>query len=184
VGKERLRTNGVKAHATQKPEALLYRVILSSTRPGDVVLDPFFGSGTTGAAAKLLGRHWVGIERDPEYIRIANQRLEAVQPAPADALRFLEPRRQPRLPFGTLLEAGLLRPGQELFFGGRDGVHATVLADGRVQCGELSGSIHQVGRGLSGGPTNGWTAWYYEDESTQERLPIDRLRQRLRGNAG
>jgi site-specific DNA-methyltransferase (adenine-specific) len=181
VGKERLRTNGVKAHATQKPEALLYRVILSSTRPGDVVLDPFFGSGTTGVVAKLLGRHWVGIERDPEYIRIANQRLEAVQPAPAETLRFLEPRRQPRLPFGALLEAGLLRPGQELFFEGRDGVHATVLADGRVQCGELSGSIHQVGRGLSGAPTNGWTAWYYEDESTRERLPIDALRQRLRG---
>ncbi len=180
VGKERLRSNGVKVHATQKPEALLYRVILSSTREGDVVLDPFFGSGTTGVVAKLLGRHWVGIERDSDYIRIANERLKAAIPAPAGALRFNEPRRQPRLPFGALLEAGLLRPGQALYFGGRDGALASVLADGRVQCGELIGSIHQVARLLSGAPCNGWTAWYYEDANTQERLPVDRLRQRLR----
>jgi len=162
VGKERLRANGIKAHATQKPEALLYRVILSSTQTGDVVLDPFFGSGTTGVVAKLLGRHWVGIERDPDYFRIAVQRLAAVQPAPVAAVRAAEPRRQPRLPFGALLEAGLLRPGQALFFQARDAVQAIVLADGHVQCGEQTGSIHQVAHHLSGAPCNGWTAWYYE----------------------
>ena len=120
VGKERIRSNGSKAHATQKPEALLYRVILSSTNPGDVVLDPFFGSGTTGAVAKVLGRHWIGIERDAEYIRIANDRLDAIQPAPEEALRFAEPRQQPRIPFGALLETGLLRPGQVLYFDAKD----------------------------------------------------------------
>lgn len=180
VGKERLRSNGVKAHATQKPEALLYRVILSSTREGDVVLDPFFGSGTTGVVARLLGRHWVGIERDPEYIRIAKERLEAAPAAPAAALRLPEPRQQPRLPFGALLEAGLLRPGQALFMGARQDVRATLLANGHLRCGDLTGSIHQVTRSLSGAPCNGWQVWYYEDERTRQILPIDHLRQQLR----
>jgi modification methylase len=180
VGKERLRSNGVKAHATQKPEALLYRVILSSTREGDVVLDPFFGSGTTGVVTRLLGRHWVGIERDPEYIRIAKERLEAAPAAPTAALRLPEPRQQPRLPFGARLEAGLLHPGQALFMGARQDVRATVLANGHLRCGDLTGSIHQVARSLSGAPCNGWQVWYYEHERTRQMLPIDHLRQQLR----
>jgi len=180
VGKERIRVNGSKAHATQKPEALLYRVILSSTNPGDVVLDPFFGSGTTGAVAKALGRHWIGIEQDVEYIRIAEKRLEAVQPAPAEALRYAEPRQQPRIPFGTLLETGLLRPGQVLFFGEAGGVSATVLANGSLHCGEITGSIHQVARQLTGAPCNGWEHWYYDDENTGQRLAINQLRIVLR----
>jgi modification methylase len=101
TGQERIRTNGVKAHSTQKPEALLYRVLLASTNPGDVVLDPFFGSGTTGAVAKKLGRHFIGIERDEGYVKVARARLAGIQPAPAAAISLPDLRRQPRLPFGA-----------------------------------------------------------------------------------
>ncbi len=180
VGKERIQVNGTKAHATQKPEALLYRVVLSSTNPGDVVLDPFFGSGTTGAVAKTLGRHWIGIEQDEEYIRIAERRLEAIQTAPNEVLGFIEPRQQPRVPFGALLEAGLIRPGQVLFFGVSDSIRATVLANGTLLSGEITGSIHQVAHQLTSAPCNGWEHWFYEDERTGQRLPIDQLRQELR----
>jgi DNA modification methylase len=184
VGKERIRTNGSKAHATQKPEALLYRVILSSTNPGEVVLDPFFGSGTTGAVAKKLGRHWIGIEQEADYIRIASERIEGIQPAPEEVLRFAEPRQRARIPFGALLEAGLLHPGQALFFGVKDGVHATVLANGYVRCGEMIGSIHQVARSLTGAPCNGWELWYYEDELTGQKAPLNQLRKLIRSRAG
>jgi modification methylase len=181
-GSERLRLNGVKAHATQKPEALLYRVILASTRPGDVVLDPFFGSGTTGAVAKRLGRRWIGIEREKRYIDVARSRIEAVSPAPSDGtlLEAPEPRRLRKIPFGALLEHGLLCPGQRLFFGGNRRWAARLRADGALVYRGQSGSIHQVGSRLSdGAPCNGWTHWYFEDE--QRRLqPIDALRQRLR----
>jgi modification methylase len=159
---------------------LLYRVILASTRPGDVVLDPFFGSGTTGAVAKVLGRHWIGIERDAEYIRIAKERLDATQPAPEEALCFAEPRQQRRIPFAALLETGLLHPGQALYFGAKDGASATVLANGYVRCGTMTGSIHQVARLLTGAPCNGWEHWYYEDERTGQRAPLDALRKILR----
>lgn len=182
VGKERIRANGMKAHATQKPEALLYRVILSSTNPGDVVLDPFFGSGTTGVVARQLGRHWLGIEQEAEYIRIANKRLEEVRALPGDVLHISAPRQQPRVPFGALIECGLLRPGQVLSFGLLDGAQATVLADGHLRCGDITGSIHQIARQLTGAPCNGWDAWYYVDEQSGQRLRIDQLRQRLREN--
>ncbi len=180
VGKERIRTNGAKAHATQKPEALLYRVVLSSTNPGDVVLDPFFGSGTTGAVAKALGRHWIGIEQEADYIRIAEERLKAVQPALPDGLVYKEPRRQPRLPFGALLEAGMLHPGQVLYFGKKESAQATLLADGTLRCGTITGSIHMVARQLTGAPSNGWDLWYYEDEQTGQKAPIDHLRELIR----
>jgi modification methylase len=181
-GSERLRLNGAKAHATQKPEALLYRVILASTRPGDIVLDPFFGSGTTGAVAKRLGRRWIGIEREQRYIDVALSRIEAVAPAPPDEtlLEAPEPRRLPRVPFGALLEQGLLRPGQRLFFRGRVRQAARIRADGMLVCRGAAGSIHQAGTRLSGGaPCNGWTQWFYQDEHGEMR-PIDALRQELR----
>lgn len=184
VGKERIRLEGVKAHATQKPEALLYRVILSSSNPGDTVLDPFFGSGTTGAVAKALGRHWIGIEQEAQYIRIANERLDMIHPVSADTLLFSEPRKLTRIPFGALLEAGLLHSGQVLFFGARDGVKATVLANGHVRCGEMTGSIHKVGSFLLGGPCNGWEHWFFEDVNTGDKVPIEKLRHDLRSNAG
>lgn len=180
-GPERIKVDGKKAHATQKPEALLYRLVLASTNPGDVVLDPFFGSGTTGAAAKKLGRHWIGIEREPAYIGIARQRIEATVPAPQAAL-FAgrdEKRRERRVPFGSLLEAGLLQPGQVLYFQADRGRAAQVQADGRLSLADFAGSIHAAGRHLSGAPCNGWAHWYYEDPQGRLRL-IDELRQALR----
>src|SRR5512136_131903 len=185
TGDERLKLNGEKAHATQKPEALLYRIILSSSNLGDVVLDPFFGTGTTGAVAKKLKRHWIGVERDPRYIAAAQARLDQAPPAgaPLALYEFADKRRRPRVPFGALVESGWLRTGQTLYFGLRGNVTARIMANGTLKCrspqGEpLSGSIHQVGRALQGGPCNGWEHWYYLDEATGERLPVDRLREK------
>ena len=181
-GKERLRVNGAKAHSAQKPEALLYRVILSSSNPGDVVLDPFFGTGTTGAVAKKLHRRWIGIERDKGYVKLARARLKAVQPEMfSDELyTFDDNRSRRRIPIGALLEHGLLRPGQKLYFGEKGRVAATVLASGHIQHDGVSGSIHQVGRALQNAPCNGWEHWHYVDEATGRRTPIDHLREQLR----
>ncbi len=182
TGPERIRVNGAKAHSTQKPEALLYRVILSSSNPGDVVLDPFFGSGTTGAVAKKLNRHWIGIEQDSGYIAVAQERIDSIQPTllPVEAISMGGGRAGPRIPFGALLEHGLLRPGQELYFGAQGGIVATVLPDGRLRCGEMAGSIHQVGREIQKAPCNGWEHWYYVDPDSGARVVIDRLRELVR----
>ena len=179
TGKERIKVNGVKAHSTQKPEALLFRVLLASTNPGDVVLDPFFGSGTTGAVARKLGRHFIGIERDEGYIKIAQTRISAVEPAPEAALSFPDPRRLHRVPFGALLESALLQPGQTLYFI-RNNIPATILADGHIRCGDVTGSIHAVATSLSNGaPSNGWDCWFYLD-ANGVRILIDGLRQQIR----
>lgn len=181
-GKERLRVEGEKAHATQKPEALLYRVIQSSSNPGDVVLDPFFGTGTTGAVAKRLYRRWIGIEREAQYVELARQRIAAVQPADQDPGVFdsPNPRKRPRLPFGTLVEHGLLQPGQLLYFGKSGAKTARVLADGAIEYNGERGSIHQIARTIRQAPCNGWDLWYYEDLGNGERYPIDCLRQEFR----
>lgn len=179
TGSERIKANGMKAHSTQKPEALLYRILLSTSNPGDLVLDPFFGSGTTGAVAKKLGRRFIGIELDEGYIKIARERIEGVESAPAAALKVANLRLQKRVPFGRLLEAGLLKPGQDLYFI-QNGIEATLLADGNIQCGKLTGSIHGVARSLSNGaPANGWDCWLFED-GNGDRQPLDKLRQQLR----
>jgi modification methylase len=178
TGKERIKANGTKAHPTQKPEALLYRVLLASSKPGDVILDPFFGSGTTGAVAKRLGRNWIGIERDREYIKVAQKRIDAVQPAGSSALDE-PPARQARIPFGTLIEHGFLRAGQSLYFA-KNGKSAKVLANGHIRCGEVTGSIHAVARSLvKNAPANGWDLWFYKDERGQKHS-IDRLREKIR----
>ena len=181
-GKERLRVNGEKVHSTQKPEALLYRVLLASSNPGDVVLDPFFGSGTTGAVAKKLNRHWIGMEKDARYVEIARARIDAVRPGTDDDRVFVTPSRrgQARVPFGALLEAGYLSPGQTLTFGPRGTVSAIVLANGHLQVGDFVGSIHQAGRHIQNAPCNGWDHWYFVDEETGERQAIDVLREKLR----
>jgi DNA modification methylase len=187
TGKERLRAaDGEKAHTTQKPEALLYRVILSSSKVGEVVLDPFFGTGTTGAVAKCLRRRWIGIERDAGYIQVAQARLAALtaDDAPADLYEFPSRRDRPRVPFGALVENGWLRAGQKLYFGPKGKVTARIMANGTLKCrspqGEaLTGSIHQVGRALQAGPCNGWDHWYYLDEAAGERVVIDRLREKF-----
>jgi modification methylase len=180
AGSERLRNeSGEKSHSTQKPEALLHRVILSSTNPGDVVLDPFFGSGTTGAVAKRLGRRFIGIERDPDYIRVARRRIEAVLPAEDDAIAVTRSKKsEPRIPFGTLVERGLLKPGAILTgLGGRH--RAKVRADGSLVCADATGSIHRIAAHVQGlDACNGWTFWHFDYRGTQ--VPIDLLRQQVR----
>lgn len=181
TGAERIKIDGVKAHATQKPEALLYRVLLASTDPGDVVLDPFFGTGTTGAVAKRLDRRWIGIEKEEHYAAISRQRIAAIEPEPVDPelldIRHVPP---PRVPFGNLLETGLLRPGQRLYFRGDRSQVARVRADASLKSNGLQGSIHQLGRKLSGGsPCNGWEHWYYESNDG-ELEPINELRKQYR----
>ncbi len=182
TGHERLKDeNGKKVHTTQKPESLLYRVIMSSTNPGDVVLDPFFGTGTTGAVAKKLGRSFVGIERDPVYIAAAKARLDAIQEIADSSL--LEPtckKAEPRIPFGSVIEHGLLNPGEHLFDAKRKFV-ATVKADGTLVTPSATGSIHKVGAQLQGLPScNGWTFWHFEDRRKSELQSIDCLRQQLK----
>jgi modification methylase len=184
TGSERLMVNGEKVHTTQKPEALLYRVILSSSNPGDVVLDPFFGTGTTGAVAKKLRRNFIGIEREEKYIRAAQARIDAIAAPLSDDEVYgkIETKRSaPRIPFSALLENGLLLPGQTLYFNRRRDQTATVLADGslRTPSGE-KGSIHKIGALMGSQPScNGWEHWYYETDQG-DLLPIDSLRDRFR----
>ena len=177
-GKQRIKSNGTKAHSTQKPEALLYRIIMASSNVGDVVLDPFFGSGTTGAVAKMLGRNWIGIERDEKYIRVPQERIDAVQRADEETIH-VEKRKQARVPFGTLIENGLLNPGQILYFA-KNGKQAKILSNGHLKCGAMTGSIHGVAKSLvNGAPVNGWDVWFYEDENGK-RIVIDALREKIR----
>src|SRR5690625_4397345 len=183
-GAERLRdARGRKQHSTQKPEALLYRVILASTKPGQIILDPFFGSGTTGAVARRLGRRWLGIEQEAEYLEVARKRIAAVQPLPDPELIRIEARREKRrVPFGWLLERGLLEPGTRLF-DGRRRYQARVQADGSLIAsqdnGGHRGSIHQVGAAVQGtAACNGWLFWHLTRNG--EDIAIDILRQELR----
>ncbi|TVQ83650.1 MAG: site-specific DNA-methyltransferase [Micavibrio sp.] len=179
-GGERLKDDeGKKAHPTQKPESLLYRVILSSTEPGDVVLDPFFGTGTTGAVAKKLGRDYIGIEREDAYIKVAKKRLAAITVgSDIELLQTPEKRKQPRIPFGQLLEEGLLEPGAILVDHSRKH-RAKVHADGNLVANGKRGSIHKLGATLQDAPScNGWTYWHYQDGG--KTRPIDELRQELR----
>lgn len=179
TGRERVKLNGSKAHSTQKPEALLYRVILASSNPGDVVLDPFFGSGTTGAVAKKLHRHWIGIERDPVYIQVAQERIDSIpmELFSEDLYVFTTKRDRPRVSFGALLENGYIKTGQTLYFGKTDKT-ATVLSNGHVKHNGITGSIHQVGREIQKAPCNGWGYWYYVDEITGQKLVLDTLREK------
>jgi len=176
-GPERLKKNGVKVHPTQKPEALLYRILLACSKPGDVVLDPFFGTGTTGAVAKRLGRHWIGIEREPVYIEAAEERIAAALPLDESALTTMQsPKAAPRVAFGALIENGMLAPGTMLTDTKRRW-KATVGADGSLKsdCGQ-AGSIHKLGAILQNAPAcNGWTFWHYE--AVDGLKPIDALRQ-------
>jgi DNA modification methylase len=184
TGSERIKVNGKKAHPTQKPEALLYRVLLAASNPGEIVLDPFFGTGTTGAVAKKLRRHWIGIERDPAYVTLARERLEAIPPEmfnKDELFSFDEKRAQPRIPFGTLLERGLLQPGQKLYFGKKGKVTAVILANGHLKHNGTTGSIHEVGRAIQNAPCNGWEHWHYLDPETGERHAINQLREIIRG---
>ena len=180
TGGERLKDeNGDKAHPTQKPEALLHRVLLSASRVGDVVLDPFFGTGTTGAAAKRLGRHFIGIERDETYAKLAEKRIKAVIPAaPEDLVVTGSKKAEPKVPFGALVEAGLLAPGDKLYCPKGDH-EARVRADGSLVSGSMTGSIHKLGALLENAPAcNGWTYWRFKTDTGLR--PIDALRAEIR----
>ncbi len=175
-GPERLKKDGHKVHPTQKPEALLYRILLASTKPGDVVLDPFFGTGTTGAVAKRLGRRWIGIEREGVYVAAAQERIAAALPLDESALVTMQaPKAAPRVAFGQLVENGYIAPGTALFDSKRK-FRALGGADGSLSCQGQAGSIHKLGAMLQGAPScNGWTWWHYE--SAEGLRPIDALRQ-------
>ncbi|RDE04822.1 site-specific DNA-methyltransferase [Sphingomonas aracearum] len=176
-GAERLKKDGHKVHPTQKPEALLYRILLACTKPGDVVLDPFFGTGTTGAVARRLGRRWIGIERESPYVAAAKERIAAALPLDESALTTMQsPKAAPRVAFGTIVETGMLVPGAVLMDAKRK-YRVTVRADGSLlsDCGQV-GSIHKLGASLQNAPAcNGWTFWHYEAEGALK--PIDALRQ-------
>ena len=183
TGSERLKDdNGDKVHPTQKPEALLARVMLSSSKPGDVVLDPFFGSGTTGAVARRLGRHFVGVEREQSYIDAATARIEAVEPLRTIDLSVMAGKRaEPRVAFVSLVEAGLIAPGAVLT-DSRRRWQASVRADGTLSSGDKSGSIHRLGAMVQGlDACNGWTFWHFEDAGALK--PIDELRAHVRKSA-
>jgi modification methylase len=181
TGNKRIKLNGTKAHSTQKPEALLYRIVMASSKPGDVVLDPFFGTGTTGAVAKKLGRNWIGIERDRKYVKIAQKRIDAIQGADEEAIH-VEKRKPARVPFGALLENGLLQPGQTLYFT-TEGVRAKILSNGHLRCGNITGSIHGVAKTLmDNAPANGWDLWFYKDDSGK-KVVINKLREKLRSSS-
>lgn len=175
-GNERLKHEGHKAHPTQKPEALLYRVLLATTEKGDVVLDPFFGTGTTGAVAKRLGREWIGCERETFYRGVARERIDKELPLDESALATMQSRKAaPKVAFGALVEAGLIPPGTAVFDKQRRWT-ATVRADGSLAYEKQVGSIHGLGKDLQSAPScNGWTFWHMEQAG--EVKPIDAARQ-------
>jgi modification methylase len=181
TGPERLRNaHGLKLHPTQKPEALLHRVVLASTSPEDIILDPFLGTGTTAVVAKRLHRHFIGIERHPAYVEAAWGRLRAETPAPAASV-YAPPvgREAPRVAFGSFVETGALPAGTKLF-DRQKRVVAEVNADGTLVCGPHRGSIHQVGAAVQNAPScNGWTYWHFEREG--RLVALDALRKATPG---
>jgi len=188
TGSERLKDEeGKKVHSTQKPEGLLYRVILSSSNPGDIVLDPFFGSGTTGAVAKRLHRNWIGIEREDKYIQAAQKRIDTIQPESFDEKTFnvkSKKKSAPRVPFSTLLENGYLQPGQEIFFSRDEKRSARIKPDARLLTSDgFEGSIHQAGKHyMNGSPCNGWEHWYIKNNGIL--IQLDKIRKQYRVEKG
>ncbi|MBD3764544.1 MAG: site-specific DNA-methyltransferase [Rhodobacterales bacterium] len=179
TGHERLKdAQGDKAHPTQKPEALLHRVLVATTNPVDVVLDPFFGTGTTGAVARMLGRRFIGIEREEAYRQLAAERIARVRPWDPSAVAVTGSKRaEPRVPFGQVVERGMLRPGEVLV--SPRGATARVRADGTLAAADCTGSIHQVGAHIEGAPScNGWTYWHFRRDG--QTIPIDVFRQQIR----
>lgn len=188
IGSERLKgEDGGKLHPTQKPEALLYRVILASTNVGDVIVDPFFGTGTTGAVAKKMGRNFIGIEKDKTYIKGAQARIDAIKGVEdLSCFEIYSKRKQPRVPFGAVIERGLLSAGDILYDSNRKH-QAQIKSDGTIKFENMEGSIHQTGAAAqSAAACNGWSYWYFEDKN-KNLISIDELRRQVRdemyGNA-
>jgi len=175
-GQERLKKGGAKVHPTQKPESLLYRVMLATSNKGDVILDPFFGTGTTGAVAKRLGREWIGCERESAYREAALERIELALPLDESAVQTMQsPKAAPKVAFGTLVETGWIAPGAQLFDRKRR-FAATVRADGSLASAAETGSIHGLGAKLQGAPScNGWSFWHIEHDG--QLKPLDDIRQ-------
>lgn len=188
TGAERIKDeNGDKAHSTQKPEALLYRVILSSSNAGDIVLDPFFGSGTTGVVAKRLHRNWIGIEREKKYVEIAQKRIDAVRPEMFDQLTFdvrSKAKSAPKVEFSVLVENGYLRPGQKLYFRKDESKFAVIKPDARLRTADgFEGSIHQVGSHyMNNAPCNGWEHWFIQING--HMISLGEIREEFRKKAG
>jgi hypothetical protein len=173
-GEERIKVNGQKAHSTQKPAELLFRIILSTSNPGDIVLDPFSGSGTTAAVAKRLGRQYIAFEKEPFYIQVANDRLAKIKPIDKPLLEYKIERKQPKVPFGNLIEKGYVQIGENLF--SRDGkIAAQVQADSSLLFNGVAGSIHKIGATISKKEScNGWGYWYIK--RSNKLVSIDELR--------
>jgi site-specific DNA-methyltransferase (adenine-specific)/modification methylase len=177
-GKERLKKNGKKVHSTQKPEALLHRIILATTNKGDAILDPFLGTGTTAVVAKKLGRKYFGIEKDKKYFKAANDRINKAKIIEESYLDTIENNKsKPRVPFGSLVELGILKPGSVLF-DPKNKFNAKIMVDGSIKHKESSGSIHKVAAKIMGTESyNGWTYWHYKIGNST--VLIDNLRQRF-----
>ena len=178
-GKERLKNKGKKVHSTQKPEALLHRIILASSNKQSFILDPFLGSGTTAVVSKKLGRYYFGIEKEKIYFQAANERLKNTSVIKDEYLDTIQNNKsKPRIPFGSLIELGVIKPGTEIY-DQKKNVYAKIMVDGTIKCKENEGSIHKVAAKILGSEScNGWTFWHYK--SGNNLKPIDELRQRLR----
>ena len=178
-GKERLKNNGIKVHSTQKPEALIYRIILASSNKDDFILDPFLGSGTTAVVSKKLGRNYFGIEKDKKYFEAAVKRIKNTNIVKNEYLDALQNNKsKQRIPFGSLIELGVIKPGIEIYARKKE-IYAKVMVDGSVKYKQNEGSIHKVAAQILGSEScNGWTYWYYQSGNSLK--PIDNLRQRLR----
>jgi len=180
-GSERLKKNGKKVHSTQKPEALLHRILLATSNKNDFILDPFLGSGTTATVAKKLSRNYYGIEKEKIYFKAAKQRLKKIKPIEDDFLDTLQNNRsKPRVPFGSLVELGIIKPGTTIF-DDKQKINAKIMADGSIKHAQTEGSIHKVAAKILGAEScNGWTYWHYNSNGTV--VPIDHLRRRLISN--
>ena len=181
-GKERLKKDGKKVHSTQKPEALIHIIILATTNKGDLIFDPFLGTGTTAVVAKKLGRQYFGIEKDKKYFLAAYQRINKTNIIKDDYLDTLQNNKsKPRVPFGSLVEMGLIKAGT-LLFDQKKKYNAKIMIDGSLKCQKTEGSIHKVAAKIMGTEScNGWTYWHYQ--SGNNLKPIDKLRERLRPNS-
>ena len=177
-GAERLKKNGKKIHSTQKPEALLHRILLATSNKNELILDPFLGSGTTAVVAKKLGRNYYGIEKDKDYFKASIQRLKSTKPIEDNYLDTLKNNRsKPRIPFGSLVELGIIKPGT-IIFDNKKKINAKIMVDGSIKHQKTEGSIHKVAASILGAEScNGWTYWHYNLNGIA--VPIDHLRQRL-----
>tara|TARA_Y100000590_G_scaffold465200_1_gene636802 strand:- start:2093 stop:3163 length:1071 start_codon:yes stop_codon:yes gene_type:complete len=177
-GAERLKKNGKKIHSTQKPEALLHRILLATSNKNELILDPFLGSGTTAVVAKKLGRNYYGIEKDKDYFKASIQRLKSTKPIEDNYLDTLKNNRsKPRIPFGSLVELGIIKPGT-IIFDNKKKINAKIMVDGSIKHQKTEGSIHKVAASILGAEScNGWTYWHYNLNGNA--VPIDHLRQRL-----